>query len=129
MATRRGASALLAMTAVLALSACGSDGAGWARVEPQVLAERLPSDGIFLVNVHVPDEGEIPGTDAFIPYTELASRMDELPSDGSLVIYCRSGNMSTEAAQELIDRGFTAFTELEGGYEAWREAGLPFDGP
>lgn len=129
MTTRIGAKTSLALAAIMALSACGNGGAGWTRVEAPVLAERLSGGGVFLVNVHVPDEGQIPGTDAFIPYTEIASRMDELPSDGSLVIYCRSGNMSTEAAQELIDRGFTAFTELEGGYVAWREAGLPFDGP
>jgi len=36
------------------------------------------------------------------------------------------GNMSTEAAQALVDAGVMGFSELEGGYTAWEAAGLPF---
>lgn len=102
-------------------------GAGWDRVSPQALEERMASEDVYLVNVHVPYEGEIPGTDAFISYTEVVDRLGELPDDGSLVIYCRSGNMSTQAAQEMVDAGFTGFVELEGGFQAWEAAGLPFE--
>jgi rhodanese-related sulfurtransferase len=35
--------------------------------------------------------------------------------------------MSTEAAQDLVDAGRTGFFELEGGFNAWVDAGLPFD--
>jgi rhodanese-related sulfurtransferase len=88
----------------------------------------LKSGDIFLVNVHVPYEGEIPGTDAFIPYDQIASRIDELPSDPSrLVVYCRSGHMSSIAAQSLVAAGYSGFSELAGGYTAWTEAGLPFE--
>ena len=102
-------------------------GAGWDRVTPQALEERMASEDVHLVNVHIPYEGEIPGTDAFISYTEVVDRLGELPDDGSLVIYCRSGNMSTQAAQEMVDVGFTEFVELEGGYQAWQAEGLPFE--
>lgn len=117
------------------LASCGgtdatddaAEGAGWDRVSPQALEERMASEDVYLVNVHIPYEGEIPGTDAFISYTEVVDRLGELPDDGSLVIYCRSGNMSTEAAQEMVDAGFTEFVELEGGFQAWESAGLPFE--
>ena len=36
--------------------------------------------------------------------------------------------MSTEAAQGMVDAGFTEFAELEGGYQAWQAEGLPFEG-
>ena len=106
-------------------------GMGWTRVSPGELDQMLQGQDVYLVNVHVPDEGDIPGTDATIPYTEVASRVDELPTDGDpkLVLYCRSGNMSTQAAQELVDAGVTGFYELDGGFVAWNEAGLPFEAP
>lgn len=127
---------LLAM--MLALVACSgsegatgtvSDGSGWTRIGPQELSDMMASEDVYLVNVHVPYEGEIPGTDAHVSYTAIAAQMDQLPTSGDakLVIYCRSGNMSTSAAQDLVDAGLTGFYELRGGYQAWQAAGLPFD--
>lgn len=127
------------LAAALVLGSCSStdegasgqagDGLGWTRLSSQELTEMMAAEDVYLVNVHVPDEGEIPGTDAHISYTEIASRLGELPTSGDpkLVIYCRSGNMSTQAAQEMVDAGATGFYELEGGFMAWEAAGLPFD--
>jgi rhodanese-related sulfurtransferase len=104
---------------------------GWTRLAPAELQRMLEEEDVYLVNVHVPDEGDIPGTDATVPYTEIAARIDELPTDGDpkLVLYCRSGNMSTQAAQDLVDAGVQGLYELEGGFIAWTQAGLPFDAP
>jgi phage shock protein E len=128
----------------LALGACSDGGGsadgdlgggdadmGWTRVSPAELDEMLMGEDVYLVNVHVPDEGDIPGTDATIAYTEIASRVDELPTGGDpkLVLYCRSGTMSTQAAQDLVDAGVSGFYELDGGFIAWNEAGLPFEAP
>jgi rhodanese-related sulfurtransferase len=89
----------------------------------------MSSEDVYLVNVHVPFEGEITGTDVHIPYTDLADRLAELPAEGTqtLVLYCRSGNMSTAAAQDLVAAVRTGFLELDGGFIAWNEAGLPFE--
>ena len=106
-------------------------GPAWARLAPADLQQMMEQEDVYLVNVHVPDEGDIPGTDATIPYTEITAHIDQMPTDGApkLVLYCRSGNMSTQAAQDLVDAGVTGFYELEGGFIAWNEAGLPFDAP
>ena len=110
-----------------ASDAAGS-GPGWPVLTPQQLKDQMSKEDVYLVNVHVPDEGNIPGTDASIPYTEIASRLDELPfAKRSVVIYCRSGNMSTEAAQAMIGAGAPPFAELGGGFNAWQEAGFPFE--
>lgn len=123
---------LVALTALSSLTACGSSGTsgssadGWTRIDAATLQSRLKDPSTVLVNVHVPYEGEIPGTDAFIPYTEITQRMSELPTDPSkLVIYCRSGNMSAEAAQALVAAGYKGFAELDGGFYAWQAAGQP----
>ena len=127
---------VLALVSSLALGACseGSEPAGagepgWTRLSPQALDDLMTQEDVFLVNVHVPFEGEITGTDAHISYTELVNRIGELPDpdEETLVLYCRSGNMSTIAAQELVAAGRTGFYELEGGFIAWNEAGLPFE--
>ena len=123
---------LMAMSLLAACSSSskdeGTSGQGWDLISAQELSDMMSSEDVYLVNVHVPYEGEIPGTDATISYTEIASRVDELPTSGSpkLVIYCRSGNMSNQAARDLVAAGVTGFSELEGGYTAWQAAGLPF---
>ena len=136
MRTRRRRLISLVALAVVLLAACsgseenstGGSGATWTQIQPSELNTRLKTEDVFLVNVHVPYEGHIPGTDAFIPYDRIAGRIGALPSDASkLVIYCRSGTTSAIAAQALVTVGVTSFYELAGGYNAWIAAGLPFE--
>ena len=126
----------LSLLGILLLASCSNgdetqtgaaDGPGWTRLSSQELSDMMAAEDVYLVNVHVPYEGEIVGTDAHISYTEIASRLDELPADQTVVIYCRSGNMSTQAAQEMLDAGASGFSELEGGFIEWEAAGLPFE--
>ena len=99
----------------------------YTRVAPARLATMLSARDTLLVNVHVPYEGEIDGTDVFIPYDQVPNRLEELPADTStqLVVYCRTGRMSAIAATSLVRLGYTSVLELEGGFDAWRSAGFP----
>jgi rhodanese-related sulfurtransferase len=104
-----------------------TSGQGPTIITPQQLNDMMTKGKVYLVNVHVPYEGEIPGTDAFISYTDIASRLGELPfGEQPVVIYCRSGVTSAEAAKEMIAAGAPPFYEVEGGYTAWQAAGFPF---
>ncbi len=97
---------------------------GYADIDVHELAALLEDDDLFLVNVHIPYEGELAQTDAFIPYNEIADHLDALPArDEPIVLYCRSGAMSTSAARVLADQGYTEVIELNGGFIAWRAAG------
>lgn len=89
------------------------------------LAERLRAKDFAFVNVHIPYEGEIAQTDAFIPFDEIGRHLDLLPSDKSaeIVLYCRSGRMSEIAANELSEFGYTNDSHLAGGMVDWARTG------
>jgi rhodanese-related sulfurtransferase len=98
--------------------------AGYADINAQQLAEMLPERDFTLVNVHIPYEGELSQTDLFIAYNRIADNLDQLPDkDAPIVLYCRSGRMSTEAATVLARLGYSNVMELNGGFIAWEAAG------
>ena len=125
------------------LAGCG-DGSGPARVQattaaplagstlvsPAAFERRIATAGVVTINVHVPDEGSIPGTDLTIPYTDI-STTDALPADRStpLAVYCRSGNMSASAVRDLTALGYTDIAELDGGFNAWKASGRSLEAP
>ena len=80
-------------------------------------------DGHVIVDVRRPDEfvaGHIPGA-ICIPNEVIGSDQPEkLPDlDQVILIYCRSGNRSKQAAQKLFDMGYTNVYEF-GGINDWR---------
>jgi phage shock protein E len=79
-----------------------------------------------LVDVRTPEEfasGHLPNA-VNIPLQELSARLGEVATDEPVVLYCRSGNRSGQAAQLLAAEGFTQVLDL-GGIIAWEAAGLP----
>ena len=49
--------------------------------------------------------------------------------DRHLIVVCDAGYASSLAAATLQDLGFTRATDLDGGFQAWRAAGLPVQAP
>jgi rhodanese-related sulfurtransferase len=87
----------------------------------------LQKKDFFFVNVHIPYQGEIRDTDAFIPYDKIAASLDKLPKDKNtpIVLYCLGGGMSEIAAQELAQLGYTHVSHLSGGMFDWKKHGYP----
>ncbi len=97
---------------------------GYVDLSVDQLAGMMEDKDFTLVNVHIPYEGEIPETDLFLPFNEIADHLDELPArDAPIVLYCRSGSMSTTAAEVLVDEGYSNVFELDGGFDAWKAEG------
>jgi hydroxyacylglutathione hydrolase len=92
-------------------------------------AGRLASEGAPMLDVRERSEyleGHVPGAQ-HIPYEQLEARIGELKSDKTLVVYCASGVRSSLATGIFERHGITAIN-LRGGFNAWRNAGLPIEG-
>ena len=88
------------------------------------LNKRLASEGPpFLLDVRQPHEWDIvnlgPEGAVMIPLAELGDRLDEIPADREIVVYCRTGARSATAAQMLVDEGFSSVFNFVGGIHAW----------
>lgn len=64
--------------------------------------------------------GHIPGA-LNIPQNEVVERVKNFNEKKELYIYCQSGILSIETAQQLRDAGFAAYS-LKGGYMSWLKA-------
>ncbi len=122
---------LIAMLFIAAMTACTygqvMDGDGMVNTYRQIdqeTAKRMmeQDDGHVIVDVRRQDEydaGHIPGA-ILIPNESIGSDMlEELPDLNQVIlIYCRSGNRSKQAAQKLFDMGYTQVYEF-GGINTW----------
>jgi phage shock protein E len=80
----------------------------------------------LLIDVRTPEEfasGHIDGS-VNIPVEEMHGRLDDIPGDAPIVVYCRSGNRSAAAARILTDAGYAPVYDL-GGIQDWVAEGLP----
>ena len=93
------------------------------------LQTMLTNKDFTFINVHIPFEGNIAKTDLSIPYDQIDHNLAKLPSNKNekVVLYCRSGRMSSIVAKYLVSQGYTNIWNLSGGMVAWEQAGLPME--
>jgi hypothetical protein len=58
-----------------------TDGGAYTNITPQQLKTMLEHKDFVFVNTHIPYEGEIEPTDAFVPYDALDENLGKLPAD------------------------------------------------
>lgn len=84
-------------------------------------ALEMQKSGAFMVDVRTPEEvaqGMVPGA-VNIPLQEIKHRLNEVPKDKILLVYCRSGKRSMAASQILIENGYTQVNNVVGGILAF----------
>ena len=122
---------LLLLVCLLVLSGCGGgqvmDGPDMVRSYRQIDQETsrqmmAEADSHLVVDVRRPEEyatGHIPGA-ICIPNESIGDAMpEELPNpDQILLLYCRSGNRSKQAAEKLFALGYSRVYEF-GGITDW----------
>jgi len=102
-------------------------------VDAVTLSTRLASDSPpYLLDVREPWEWAVSNLAdrgaRLIPLGELDERLGEIPRDQAVVVVCRTGQRSMQAALRMVETGFVQVSNLKGGMVAWAsdvEPGLP----
>ncbi|MFJ9264547.1 rhodanese-like domain-containing protein [Streptomyces bacillaris] len=115
--------------------------AGYERIGPQEAAAAAATDGALLVDIRYAAlrerDGLIPGA-LVVERNELEWRLDPQGShraaeavshDLRVVVICNEGYASSLAVASLRRLGLHRATDLIGGFQAWRAAGLPVTSP
>jgi phage shock protein E len=125
---------------VLALSvlvaACSSDTTTQSieLVSPADAAQVIADDpaGLVILDIRTPEEfNQARLADAVMVdfYAEdFAAQLDTLDKDVPYVMYCNSGNRSSEAVKTMEDLGFVEVYEVDGGIVNWYDQGYPIEG-
>lgn len=85
--------------------------------EGQVIDVRTPKE---YNSGHIKDAVNMHVYDA-----DFLTRLDSLDKDETVYVYCQVGGRSNEAVEALQSKGFGHIVELDGGIDAWNEAGKP----
>jgi rhodanese-related sulfurtransferase len=109
------------------------------RLEPAEAQRAVAEEDALIVDIRSERErerdGVVPGA-IHVPRNVLEWRLD--PDSGAadpriggrgrrVVVMCAEGYQSSLAAAGLHDLGFERATDLVGGFQAWRAAGLPVE--
>ncbi len=91
-------------------------------------AQTMVSNGALLLDVREPAEyAAVHARNAILmPLGEVSSRLKEIEAykDKPIAVICRSGHRSAKAVALLQEAGFTQVSNVQGGTNAWEQAGL-----
>ncbi|MEB3309561.1 MAG: rhodanese-like domain-containing protein [Snowella sp.] len=96
-------------------------------VDAITLKPLLDEQNVTLVDVREPveyQEEHIPGA-LLVPLSTFDPQRIPVEENKPLILYCRSGNRSAQAAQKLFAAGFQEITHLKDGLTGWKQAGYP----
>lgn len=60
-----------------------------------------------------------------IPIGQLIKRLDEVPKDRPILVYCAVGSRSAQVVNYLARKGYPELYNLYGGIYAWAQKGYP----
>ena len=125
----------LAMVVLLLVTACssGSDTATIELVSPADAAQVIEDDpaGLVVLDIRTPEEfnearlADSVNVDFYD--ADFADQLDALDKNDPYVMYCRSGNRSSEAIKTMKDLGFVEVYEIDGGIANWYDSGFPVE--
>ncbi len=79
---------------------------------------------VFILDVRTQEEydaGHIKGS-TLIPLQVIDKRLNEIPKDRKILVYCRTGHRSAQASEILANNGFTQVYNMKGGITGWTNA-------
>lgn len=109
---------------------CQKSTPSYKHIEAKQLKQWLDNGkDIFLVDVHIPEQRHIKGTDAVIPFDQIKQNAAKFPKDkdATIVTYCAGGHMSQTASDYLIELGYKNVYSLDRGMSDWLQANYPLE--
>ena len=98
-------------------------------LQPAAFAQKMAVDKGPVIDVRTPKEyqsGHIEGAVNLHVYdSDFAKQLDSLNKNKTIYVYCKAGGRSAEAVTTMKNKGFAHIVELDGGIDAWTEAGKP----
>jgi phage shock protein E len=98
-------------------------------LSPEDFHRKIMDKAGILIDVRTPEEyaeGHLAGSiNIDFKAADFRQRIDSLDKKGTYLLYCRSGNRSGKAMDEMKGEGFSGLYNLEGGIEAWKNSHLP----
>ncbi|MCF8039524.1 MAG: FAD-dependent oxidoreductase [Desulfohalobiaceae bacterium] len=88
---------------------------------PQELADTFPGSGAVVLDVRHPDQARF-GVEKYkeqwlnIPLEEIPDRMEEVPRDKPVHVYCNTGTRSYEVQRYLNAKGWDRVSGVQGSY-------------
>ncbi len=87
--------------------------------------ELIDRSEVFILDVRTQEEydaGHIKGS-MLIPLQVIDKRLNEIPKDRKILVYCRTGHRSAQASEILVNNGFTQVYNMKGGIVEWIKEG------
>jgi rhodanese-related sulfurtransferase len=124
----RAAAVVVSVVALVGLAGCSSDTVAVTDIGAQQLIEVAESGEVVVLDVRTPQEyaeGHVPGAlNIDIASPTFAEQIAALPTDETYVVYCRSGNRSAQAAEQMVQAGFTDVYNVDAGLATLASAGV-----
>lgn len=110
---------------------------GFENVSVQEAKEMVEIGDVFVLDVRTPAEfnsSHIEGA-KLIPVSTygsnlspdnlLKARINEVPDNKKILVYCRTGHRSNTASAMLVNAGYSQVYNMVGGITSWIDAGYP----
>ncbi|KGA15707.1 hypothetical protein GM51_14260 [freshwater metagenome] len=120
---------VVAISAIAMLTGCSSTNEAIKKVDPVKFSEVIAQPGVIILDVRTPEEfnaGHI--TNAIninLEGSDFSSEVSKLDKNATVAVYCRSGNRSGVATDQMAEIGFTDMYDMQGGIVDWEAAGGP----
>lgn len=117
---------IVALTATFSIIACSN---GQNVITTQQVSDLLDKGEIQLLDVRTPEEwseGVIEGAELKNFYDEdFAEFLETLDKDQPIIVTCKRGGRSANAAKMMLDAGFTEVYDLGAGMDGWNAEKRP----
>jgi rhodanese-related sulfurtransferase len=96
-------------------------------VNAETLKQLIDQNLVQLIDVREPSEfaGEHIAGATLLPLSSFDANKVSRQTSPQVILYCQSSNRSGQAAKKLLEAGFDKVVHLEGGINAWKQAGYP----